>query len=98
MLALDNKFHNLIFEELGYRKIPSIIENNTSYLVRMRILRLKANIREKNYIDEHEKILQFIINKDAENASKILKNHINELVDDMNELSEKYPDYFKSYN
>ena len=98
LLALDNKFHNLIFEELGYRKIPSIIENNTSYLVRMRILRLKANIREKNYIDEHEKILQFIINKDAENASKILKNHINELVDDMNELSEKYPDYFKSYN
>lgn len=98
LLALDNKFHNLIFEELGYRKIPSIIENNTSYLVRMRILRLKANIREKNYIDEHEKILQFMINKDAENASKILKNHINELVDDMNELSEKYPDYFKSYN
>ena len=47
LLALDNKFHNLIFEELGYRKIPSIIENNTSYLVRMRILRLKANIREK---------------------------------------------------
>lgn len=39
-----------------------------------------------------------MINKDAENASKILKNHINELVDDMNELSEKYPDYFKSYN
>lgn len=98
LLALDNKFHNLIFEELGYRKIPSIIENNTSYLVRIRILRLKANIREKNYIDEHEKILQFMINKDAENASKILKNHINELVDDMNELSEKYPDYFKSYN
>lgn len=98
LLALDNEFHNLIFEELGYRKIPSIIENNTSYLVRMRILRLKANIREKNYIDEHEKILQFMINKDSENASKILKNHINELVDDMNELSEKYPDYFKSYN
>src|SRR5699024_6479698 len=58
LISLDNRFHNLIFEELGYNKIPSIIEDNTYYLVRMRILRLKANIREKNYIDEHENILK----------------------------------------
>lgn len=98
LISLDNKFHNLIFEELGYNKIPSIIEDNTSYLVRMRILRLKANIREKNYIDEHENILKCMINKDKENASKILRYHINELVDDMNILSNKYPHYFKNNN
>ena len=98
LISLDNKFHNLIFEELGYDKIPSIIEDNTSYLVRMRILRLKANIREKNYIDEHENILKYMINKDEENASKILRYHINELVDDMNLLRNKYPHYFKSNN
>src|SRR5699024_955980 len=44
LISLDNRFHNLIFEELGYNKIPSIIEDNTYYLIRMRILRLKANI------------------------------------------------------
>lgn len=98
LISLDNKFHNLIFEELGYNKIPSIIEDNTYYLVRMRILRLKANIREKNYIDEHENILKCMINKDKENASKILKYHINELVDDMNLLRNKYPHYFKNNN
>ena len=98
LISLDNKFHNLIFEELGYDKIPSIIEDNTSYLVRMRILRLKANIREKNYIDEHENILKYMINKDEENASKILRYHINELVDDMNLLRNKYPHYFKNNN
>ena len=64
----------------------------------MRILRLKANIREKNYIDEHENILKYMINKDEENASKILRYHINELVDDMNLLRNKYPHYFKSNN
>ncbi|MDD6919476.1 GntR family transcriptional regulator [Anaerococcus sp.] len=98
LISLDNRFHNLIFEELGYNKIPSIIEDNTYYLVRMRILRLKANIREKNYIDEHENILKYMINKDKENASKILKYHINELVDDMNLLRNKYPHYFKDNN
>lgn len=98
LISLDNRFHNLIFEELGYNKIPSIIEDNTYYLVRMRILRLKANIREKNYIDEHENILKYMINKDEENASKILKYHINELVDDMNLLRNKYPHYFKDNN
>lgn len=98
LISLDNRFHNLIFEELGYNKIPSIIEDNTYYLVRMRILRLKANIREKNYIDEHENILKYMVNKDKENASKILKYHINELVDDMNLLRNKYPHYFKDNN
>ncbi len=98
LISLDNRFHNLLFEELGYNKIPSIIEDNTSYLVRMRILRLKANIRETNYIDEHDNILTCIINKDKENASKILKYHINELVDDMNLLRNKYPHYFKDNN
>lgn len=98
LISLDNRFHNLIFEELGYNKIPSIIEDNTSYLVRMRILRLKANIRETNYIEEHEKILKCIINKDQENASKIIRYHINELVDDMNLLKNKYPHYFKNNN
>lgn len=98
LISLDNRFHNLIFEELGYNKIPTIIEDNTSYLVRMRILRLKANIREKNYIDEHENILKCIINKDQENASKIIRYHINELVDDMNLLKNKYPHYFKNNN
>ena len=98
LISLDNRFHNLIFEELGYNKIPSIIEDNTYYLIRMRILRLKANIREKNYIDEHENILKYMINKDEENASKILRYHINELVDDMNLLRNKYPHYFKSNN
>lgn len=98
LISLDNRFHNLIFEELGYNKIPSIIEDNTYYLIRMRILRLKANIREKNYIDEHENILKCMINKDKENASKILIYHINELVDDMNILRNKYPYYFKNNN
>lgn len=98
LISLDNRFHNIIFEELGYNKIPSIIEDNTSYLVRMRILRLKANIRETNYIEEHEKILKCIINKDQENASKIIRYHINELVDDMNLLKNKYPHYFKNNN
>lgn len=98
LISLDNRFHNLIFEELGYNKIPSIIEDNTYYLIRMRILRLKANIREKNYIDEHENILKCMINKDKENASKILIYHINELVDDMNILRNKYPHYFKNNN
>lgn len=64
----------------------------------MRILRLKTNIREKNYIDEHENILKCMINKDKENASKILIYHINELVDDMNILRNKYPHYFKNNN
>lgn len=98
LISLDNRFHNLIFEELGYNKIPSIIEDNTYYLIRMRILRLKTNIREKNYIDEHENILKCMINKDKENASKILIYHINELVDDMNILRNKYPHYFKNNN
>lgn len=98
LISLDNRFHNLIFEELGYNKIPTIIEDNTSYLVRIRILRLKANIRETNYIEEHEKILTCIINKDQENASKIIRYHINELVDDMNLLRNIYPHYFKNNN
>lgn len=94
LIYLDNKFHNLIFDELGFKKIPSIIDDNTSYLVRMRILRLKANIREENYIREHEKILEFIINKDEKSASKMIRSHINELTEDMLILSKKYPHYF----
>ena len=94
LIYLDNKFHNLIFDELGFKTIPSIIDENTSYLVRMRILRLKANIREENYIREHEKILEFIINKDEKSASKMIRSHINELTEDMLILSKKYPHYF----
>lgn len=94
LINLDNKFHNLIFDELGYKKIPSIINDNTSYLIRMRILRLKANIREENYIKEHEKILEFVMNKDEKSASKMIKKHISELTEDMLILSKKYPHYF----
>ena len=94
LIYLDNKFHKLIFDELDFKKIPSIIDDNTSYLIRMRILRLKANIREANYIEEHEKILELMINKDHMSASKMIEKHINELTEDMLILNEKYPDYF----
>lgn len=95
LINLDNKFHDLIFKELNYENIPSIIANNTSYLSRMRILRLKANIRETNYIKEHEEILNYIVNNNGNEAGNLLKNHIIELIDDMLVLKEKYPNYFK---
>lgn len=61
----------------------------------MRILRLKTNIRETNYIKEHEKILNCIVSNDSNQASKLLKKHIIELIDDMLVLKDKYPNYFK---
>ncbi|MDY3006863.1 GntR family transcriptional regulator [Anaerococcus sp. AGMB00486] len=94
LIKLDNRFHELIFEELNYKKIPKIIENNTSYLIRMRILRLKANIRQTNYIDEHKNILELIKNNSPKEASRLITSHILELIDDMKILNNKYPDYF----
>lgn len=95
LINLDNEFHDLIFKELNYKNIPVIIANNTPYLSRMRILRLKTNIRETNYIKEHEKILNCIVSNDSNQASKLLKKHIIELIDDMLVLKDKYPNYFK---
>lgn len=96
LINLDNRFHELIFEELNYKKIPQIIESHTSYIIRMRILRLKANIRQTNYIEEHEKIFNYIKNNRQVEASNLIKSHILELIDDMKVLNLKYPNYFKS--
>lgn len=93
---LDNAFHKLIFDSVDKGFIWHFIMSQSSQFNRYRLLTASNNIvylEEK--INEHEVILNYLINPEDKDAKEIYNSHLfASLQSTTNQLKEKYPDYF----
>ena len=94
MMFFDQKFHQMIFEKSNKKMSWKLIEEISTHYRMTRFLSLMGNISWSKAIEQHSNILQALKYRDAEQAKKILKEHVKNLVIDQSQIRAKYPDYF----
>ena len=78
-LALDRRFHNLLFKMANNRRAEQIIKNLNYQWHRLRVGILAMEGRIQKSVKEHTDIAQAILNGDASEAETLMKDHLTNL-------------------
>lgn len=90
----DNRFHQLIFETAGQELSWFTIEEVTSHYNRIRLLYGKMQGVEQSHIDKHLKMVAAIRKRDVEAMRKIVVEHSNNLLEQVQSMAKQYPHFF----
>jgi len=93
--AADERMHRQICVLADQEAAWQLIEDAKTHMDRVRKLTLKPrNISE--LIDEHEKIVGAIKNKDADTAEERVRIHLRTILPGLESLMDQYADYFET--
>ncbi|MVX64795.1 FCD domain-containing protein [Clostridium chromiireducens] len=95
LFEADEEFHKIIFEGSNKKRIWDSINDGSTEFQRIRMLRLTANSSWDNIYLQHQEIFDAIKNKNPEKAEEFMKEHLNMVTFDKNEVREIYPNYFR---
>ena len=95
LFEADEEFHKIIFEGCNKKRIWKSINDGSTEFQRIRILRLATNSSWDNIYVQHKEIFNAIKNKTPEKAEEFMKEHLNMVIFDKNQIKESYPNYFK---
>ncbi len=76
MADADIKFHDIIYKATGNRRLIQIINNLREQIYRYRLEHIKNESTRRSLIDEHNEILEKIVNRDVEAARNSIREHI----------------------
>jgi DNA-binding GntR family transcriptional regulator len=77
---LDDEFHNLILHICGNKWIIQIRDNLGNFLYRFRIKSLSVPGRLKCSLEEHQKIMESLKEKNPEKAEQLSKKHMDNTI------------------
>lgn len=93
---LDNKMHSIIFSGCEKPNIWQLIQNTNLNYVRSRVLDLHSKNNEIDLLfTQHQQIINAILTHDTALGHKIITEHINKVIGDIEELKATYPDFFE---
>ncbi|RAK07177.1 DNA-binding GntR family transcriptional regulator [Halanaerobium saccharolyticum] len=90
----DNEFHKMLFEGCNKGNIWNAIEQLSTHLNRMRMLSLSADFNRSDVIEDHQRIINAIEDRNPVEAEKVMDSHISRIKFDQEKLKRDYPDYF----
>lgn len=90
----DNKLHEYFFLGNGFKYTWELINDFSFDYHRIRKLKLDLDLRTRDTLDEHKKLIKAIEERDIEKATKMVKNHIEYVYKDLEVLRGKFPAYF----
>jgi DNA-binding GntR family transcriptional regulator len=89
----DLEFHDIIFGDMSFTRVKSVIEATRANLDRARRLILTPRRLEVT-IAEHQKILDGILSGDAPRASAAMRAHIDSVMAELIEFAAEQPELF----
>jgi len=95
LFEADQEFHGIIFDGCSKNRIWSTIHDMSTDFQRIRLLRLLANFTWDSIYSQHKAIVESIKNKTPEIAEEVMKEHLNMVIFDKDQVKKSYPDYFK---
>ena len=95
LFEADQEFHKIIFDGCNKNRIWTTIHDMSTDFQRIRLLRLLANFTWDSIYLQHKAIVDSIKNKTPEIAEEIMKEHLNMVIFDKDQVKESYPNYFK---
>ena len=89
-----HKFHKLLFVIANKNRSYDALNDIFTQFDRVRYLSAE-NFNMEATVSEHEALYDAMKNKENEKADKIIVEHLSRYKEDMQELKNKYPKYFK---
>ena len=94
-LSYDNDFHAVSYMVAGERLSAMIINNMMSHYNHLRMLIDLEDLFKKRTLSDHEQLIEYARRKDREKYRETLTHHLSHIVKDIDNMKEKYPDYFE---
>lgn len=93
MLQKDDEFHRAFFEITRNMEIYQLMQNLQIHFDRVRSISL-SSLHNLQIIEDHEAIVESIKKRDAEEAKKLLQQHLTRYLVDEASIAARFPDYF----
>ena len=93
MLQKDDEFHRAFFEITRNMEIYQLMQNLQIHFDRVRSISL-SSLHNLQIIEDHEAIVESIKKRDAEEAKKLLQQHLTRYLIDEASIKARFPDYF----
>jgi len=93
-MEYDNAFHKAMYRIADRMLCYYTVQLMNIHHNRFRTLRMHIS-NTGRIVTEHKAILEAIKKKDKDLTLKEFQNHINRMSEDVKEIREKYPEYFK---
>lgn len=94
LMELDNEFHKCLFAVAKMPHVHTLMGTITIHFDRVRSLSYQT-VKEVKTISAHRAILNAIMERNAEKAISLMKQHLGNYTVEKDELIGKYPQYFK---
>ncbi|MFM9280594.1 GntR family transcriptional regulator [Paenibacillus jiagnxiensis] len=95
LFDLDEEFHRILFEGCDKLATWSVMQQMNIHFNRARMLRLDTNPQWDHLYEQHSRMVDAIREQFPDTAERIMHEHLNLGVADLNVLREQYPEYFK---
>lgn len=86
VLELDNKFHEVLYKASNSKMLDQVLSDFHHYVERVRKITLSQQERAKKSIEEHQKIVEAIRNKDVIKAESLATEHIMNTIRNMDSV------------
>ncbi|NLM41120.1 MAG: GntR family transcriptional regulator [Firmicutes bacterium] len=94
MLALDDEFHAAIFRACGKQLTYDMVKQLNLDFYRVRVLRLSHDSNWEQILRQHQAVFQALREGKAQEARKIMTDHLRMIMVEEDELLAQYPGYF----
>ena len=92
---LDTEFHEIIAEGVEYSEFLEVMTNNFYDYIRIRELNANNILKDDIMYEGHRKIYEVVKNKTPEKAEEAIMRHYSIVVQMVDKLIKKYPEYFQ---
>ena len=92
----DNTLHSLLYEGCGKPHIWQIVQESNLDYARARVLNVSDAAEQMNLLyEQHKSIVGAIFAGNTELAKRIMTEHIDKVMGDVEVLKKEYPEYFR---
>lgn len=95
-MEYDDQFHDIFYQETNKLLCGEVVKNSNVDYYRLRCLSVlvSGGIAALN-LEQHTELLEYIKANDEDGAQQILRKHLRKVFMELDEMQEKYPQYFK---
>lgn len=90
----DNLFHSVGYEVAKQQLSLTVLSGTMAHYSRLRYLTERDNRYQNRTLTGHEKLISLLEAKDVAGYKAELKIHLDHALQDIDDMKEKYPDYF----
>jgi DNA-binding GntR family transcriptional regulator len=94
LFKLDNKFHQIIYEEVNKKKVWKAIKQMNTHYDRVRLIDAIEKTNLEKILSQHKQIIEIIKNKDFDKIDEIVLLHLSNFKHKISYFKEIHPEFF----